>query len=129
MSKKVLVLIAFLLLLASLLYSYRIELGGWLAGETFFAGKPTSYWSREIKEYKRKGEKHSLYVQEKLSSRVRPRPTPPKSIWDWPSDILRSSREDDEEPEMPRVLYRDKNAVPVLNELVSDADEGVAAEA
>ncbi|OAI46023.1 hypothetical protein AYO44_12130 [Planctomycetaceae bacterium SCGC AG-212-F19] len=103
-----------LLLVGSLLLvpSVRWPIYGWLRGEAFYQGMPTSYWSREIQQWNGKAE-YGRSVCGKRSS-------PPSTWIDQVKEHfgLQTSL-------TPEVLETDAQALPVLRALAKDPNPEV----
>jgi HEAT repeat protein len=84
----------------------RWTLIGWIRGESFYQGRPTSYWSQQIRAYQHR--------------------VPPSSI-DRLMATLGLSAPNHREPPLEAMLGQepDPAAVPVLTELLGDPDDQV----
>jgi hypothetical protein len=117
------VLLAAVALASLLIPDVRWPLRGWVRGESFFRGRPTSYWSREVKDWMASQDWGCI---------------PPPRLHTLP-EVLGYDRTDWLERRLgipPRVgadapcLWEgDRKAVPVLVELLKDKDTSVAAKA
>jgi hypothetical protein len=110
---------------------------GWVRGEAFYQGRPTSYWARELRSFR------SFPVGCSFETGAFPRPLKdivrsnsqpglflrPKGIWSWilvrldfpfpfPCEITSESAED-------LFPHDDATAVPVLTELLDNPDTNV----
>jgi hypothetical protein len=84
---------------------------GWVRGEAFYQGRPTSYWKREILRYDEAI--RGLFDGNRFN-------TPPP-LW---IDTLKSRLEIDPF-KRPEILEGTSDAVPVMVELVKDDEQGL----
>ncbi len=100
------------LTLASL-YEYATHVGrGWLFGEAFFDGRPTSYWSSQIDRWVARYNSPKEAGRELSMARLT---RFPPTIW----ERLQNALQPDRQP--PNVLIAMSDAEPVLRELDAEA--------
>jgi hypothetical protein len=117
-------------LLSGALYEYATHVGrGWLHGEAFFQGRPTSYWRSVIVDWVDRFDAPDLavwyllnYISDDYGWAVPlpppppPRPTAMTKLRGWTGDLALIP--DDSRP--PNVLLGDADAEPVLREMEDD---------
>jgi hypothetical protein len=110
---------------------------GWLRGDAFFDGRPTSYWRRRCDEFLDRAERPivaAAFVPQLVGAEAKPndpdfqtvflselylRP-PPRSMWRRLQDFLGMEENDWSDRQIPEVLSGTPEAEAVLLELAAD---------
>jgi hypothetical protein len=111
------------------LYEYATHVGrGWLRGEAFFDGRPTSWWRQELEQWEIRGW-HTVHLDRNHNGRNRKwiipicsrQPTWLQQIQErW---LSRQPQQDG--AKLPIFLTGDDDALPVLRELLDDSSPTV----
>lgn len=107
------------------LYEYTTHVGrGWLCGEAFYEGRPTSYWRSEIRDWADRfnsPEEAVEYSRFRLSAFLTARPNAPRPTFttrlrEWAGGFIEMPNDNG----APAVLDGYPDADPVLRELEDD---------
>ncbi|MSQ95751.1 MAG: hypothetical protein EXR98_14515 [Gemmataceae bacterium] len=141
--RRILIATALVALTLGVLYEMATHVGrGWLRGEAFFEGRPTSYWRPHCDEWLTRfetPEKATRYIPPGLAVPILddhehvgwaslPPPSRPPTFWSKLLDRFRPEEEHWKIYWPPKVLLGFPGAEPVLEELVQEEKYRVIAE-